>query len=179
MAQDFTLHEEIRVARFWREIIGQYEYGNYDPDDLYRWYKALETRGPQDIRATINERATKYPVPRFLGLVSKPPHPPTELVMLWLETHELKTRTGPLWLGLGGFLMLSFLLGMGMQGCQHLHNLNQLALNPGQPAPPLLAPPAGTPPPATATLPGVPTPNQPSQGPSTLDGAPGVSMSVR
>jgi hypothetical protein len=176
---EFSLHEEIRVARFWREIIGQYEYGNYDPDDLYRWYKALETRGPADIRATINERATKYPVPRLLGLVSQPPHPPMELVVLWLETHELKTRTGSLWLGLGGFVTLSFLLGMGMQGCQNLHDINKLAMNPAQTSPALPQPLVGPPAPATATMPSVQAPAMPSQGPATLDGAPGTSASAR
>jgi len=176
---DSDFHEEIRVARFWRDVIGEYEYVNYDPDDLYRWYHALETRGPMEIRAYLCERAGKHPMPRLLGLVSKPPHPPMDVVMLWLESHEHKAHTAPVWLGIGGFVTLCFLLGLGFEGCQNLKDPNLLILNPGQTASPLLPPLKASEPLPSAALPSVAQPSSPSQGPSTLDGAPGSSVSQK
>jgi hypothetical protein len=177
MENDF--HEEIQVARFWREVIGEYEYVNYDPDDLYRWYHALETRGPAEIRAYLNERGGKHPMPRLLGLVSKPPHPPIDVVMLWLESHEHKAHTAPFWLGMGGFVTICFLLGLGYEGCANLKDPNLLSSRAGQTSTPLMPPQQGSAPQPTALLPSVQAPASPSQGSSTLDGAPGSSVSAR
>jgi hypothetical protein len=176
---DSDFHEEIRVARFWRDVIGEYDYVNYDPEDLYRWYHALETRGPSEIRAYLRERAGKHPMPCLLGLVSKPPHPPMEVVMLWLESHEHKIHSAPIWLGIGGFVTVCFLLGLGFEGCENLRDPNILILNPGRTATPLMAPPQAAAPSPTATLPSVAQPSTPSQGPTTLDGAPGISASQK
>jgi hypothetical protein len=177
MENDF--HEEIMVARFWREVIGEYEYVNYDPDDLYRWYHALETRGPMEIRAYLNERGGKHPMPRLLGLVSKPPHPPMDVVMLWLESHEHKAHTAPFWLGMGGFVTLCLLLGLGYEGCANLKDPNILSSQAGQTSTPLMPPAPASAPLPTATLPTVAAAPTPSQGPSTVDGAPGYSASAR
>jgi hypothetical protein len=177
MENDF--HEEIQVARFWREVIGEYEYVNYDPDDLYRWYHALETRGPAEIRAYLNERGGKHPMPHLLGLVSKPPHPPMDVVMLWLESHEHKAHTAPFWLGMGGFVTICFLLGLGYEGCANLKDPNLLSSRAGQTSTPLMPAPQGSAPQPTALLPSVQAPASPSQGSSTLDGAPGSSVSAR
>jgi len=169
---DSDFHDEIRVARFWREVIGEYEYVNYDPEDLYRWYHALETRGPAEIRAYLRERAGKHPMPRLLGLVSKAPHPPMDVVMLWLESHEHKAHTAPFWLGIGGFVTLCFLFGLGFEGCQNLKDPNLLLNHPGQTSIPLVPPPGPSAPLPTAALPNVPQPSTPSQGSTHLDGAP-------
>ncbi len=170
------LHEEIKVAQFWRGVIGVYEYVNYDPADLLRWYQALETRGPDEIRAYLNERAAKHPMKRLLGLVAKPPHPPMEVVMLWLEERERHSSSASVWMGVGGFVTLCFLLGVGFVGCQNLKNQNTLALKPGQTSPPLMQPQTGQAPQSAATFPNAAPQTMrsspSSSGTSTSDGAP-------
>ena len=169
-------HHEISVATFWRQVIGQYEYVNYDPEDLYRWYEALETRGPAEIRAYLNERGGKHPMPTLLGLVSKPPHPPMDIVMLWLESHELKVRTSPVWLGVGGFVLLSFMISGLFIGCQNLKSPNLLVMHPGQTSPTLMQPQVSGTPQTGATLPtnsGASTTSS-AQGATTSDGAPAI-----
>ena len=170
------LHHEIKIAQFWRSVIGEFEYVNYDPADLFRWYEALETRGPDEIRAYLNERAAKYPMSHLLGLVSMPPHPPMNVVMLWLEAREQRFRSGPIWLGVGSFLTLCLLLSTGFIGCENLKSHNILATNPGQVSTPLMQPTSGQAPTTAATMP-VATPqpmatSRSATGTATSDGAP-------
>jgi hypothetical protein len=170
---DADFHETIRVANFWRKVIGDYEYVNYDPDDLDRWYHALETRGPLDIRAYLNERYGKHPMPRLLGLVSKPPHPPMDVVMKWLEFHELKSHTAPLWLGSLGFFVICLMFFSGLEGCQNLKDLNLVDHNPGPTTPQIMPPPAFAAPVSQSFV--APTPPPPASqatGGLTLDNAP-------
>jgi hypothetical protein len=149
---DLDFIEEIRIAQYWRKQLGEIAYVQRDPDDLHRWYVALETRGPEDIRGYLNERAGRYPSGQVTGIVSKAPHPPREIIDLWLASHD-KTSTTPYWAGLGAFLIACLLIGPNVSGCQHLHSIAQFATT----APPatVIQPASITGAPQTlATLPG-------------------------
>jgi hypothetical protein len=149
-------HHEISVAQFWRKHLGEVEYVYHNPDDLFRWYEALETRGPDEIRAYIQERSSRFPMTELRGVVSVAPHPPMPIVDLWLKSHE-KVRTGPYWTALAALFVLSVILGPNIQGCQNLKSIDSLAKNPV----PMNLPPqtslTNMPNTATSTLPGLPT----------------------
>ncbi len=123
---DLDFIEEIRIAQYWRKQLGEIEYVKRDPDDLHRWYVALETRGPEDIRAYLEERTGRYPAGQVTGIVSKAPHPTREVIDLWLASHD-KTSTGPYWAALGAFLIACLLIGPNVSGCQNLHSIAQFA----------------------------------------------------
>jgi len=152
MSSDLNFREEIRVAQYWRKQMGDLEYVKRDPDDMFRWYEALETRGPEEIRAYLIERTGRHPFVEVTGIVAKAPHPPREIVDMWLASHE-KTRTAPYWVSGGAFLILCVLIGPNISSCQNLHQIRlfpngappQASLAPGQ---------AAGPPPSQATAPG-------------------------
>ncbi len=139
MSSDLNFREEIRVAQYWRKQMGDLEYVKRDPDDLFRWYEALETRGPNEIRAYLIERSGRHPLVEVTGIVAKAPHPPREIVDIWLDSHR-KTRTGSYWAGASAFLMLCLLIGPNISSCQSMHQIRlfpsgsppQATLQPGQ-----------------------------------------------
>jgi len=147
--------EEIHVAAYWRKQLGEYEYVKRDPDDLFRWYQALETRGPEDIRSYLRERSSYHPATTITGIVASAPHPPREIIEVWLASHS-KFDKGPVWYGLAAFMVATFMISTNLTGCQNLHSLNQIANMMPQPATLV-----------TATVPGSPTPmaTMPSSGP--------------
>ncbi len=94
MSNEVDFIEEIHIAQFWRKHLGEYEYVYFNPDDLRRWYIALETRGPQDIRELLIERTGRYPMGEITGIVAVAPHPSRRVIDLWLEFHS-KIHTRP------------------------------------------------------------------------------------
>jgi hypothetical protein len=132
---DRDVREEIRIALFWRALIGDYEYIKFNPDDLLRWYDALALRGPEEIRTVLDERYATRPVPAVLGIVSKAPHPPVWLVREWLMHHEQKVRTGGYWMATGTFIFASFLFFPMMYGCTQLKPVSPYAMNPPESGP--------------------------------------------
>ena len=148
--------EEIRIAQFWRKQLGEYEYVSYNPEDLRRWYIALETRGPQDIRDYLIERTGRYPMGQVTGIVAAAPHPPLNIIELWLDSYN-KVRTGSYWLAGAAFLVFVYYAMTNLSGFEHLSPQTRLQLNP----PPVGGPPSpggNAPPPSTATLPQTLTP---------------------
>ena len=120
---------EIRIAQFWRRQLGEYEYVNHNPDDLQRWYIALETRGPEEIRQYLIERTGRHPMPCITGIVARAPHPSREIVDLWLASH-VKTRTAGYWLAAPVFIAFVYLFATNLEGFQNLKSKNKLAANP-------------------------------------------------
>jgi hypothetical protein len=125
------IRKEIKIAIFWRKLIGDFEYVKFNPDDVLRWHIALEMRGAEEIRNLMTERYTsqarRAPV---LGLVGDAPHPPSWMVREWLST---KQRKFPMWRGLGlllGFIILSGLLLPTIHGCENLQPMNPLVMKP-------------------------------------------------
>jgi hypothetical protein len=152
MSSDLDFREEIRIAQYWRKQMGDVEYVKRDPDDLRRWYEALETRGPDEIRAYLIERTGRHPLGVVTGIVAKAPHPTQEVIDIWLASHR-KAPTGPYWAGAAIFLVLCLLIGPNISGCQNMH---QIKLFPnGAPPQATLAPGQVTgAPPSQATAPG-------------------------
>ena len=107
MSSDVDFIEEIRIAQFWRKQLGEYEYVYYNPDDLRRWYIALETRGPQEIREYLIERTGRHPMGEVTGIVAVAPHPSRKIIDLWLESYN-KMHTRPYWVALVAFLILAY-----------------------------------------------------------------------
>jgi hypothetical protein len=153
--------EEIRIAQFWRKQLGEYEYVDYNPDDLRRWYVALETRGPDDIRDYLAERESRYPMQVVLGIVSSAPHPPRPIVDLWLQSHT-QTSTRPFWAAGAAFVLLAVLVAPNIQGCQNLKQFNPLGPTPPRMTGPIAAGQNGGAAPANATNPSVPIAMAPS-----------------
>jgi hypothetical protein len=123
---------EIKVATFWRKQIGDLEYQRYLPADLFRWYMAMELAGPDDVRELFHRRQSGRPMTRVYGLVGTAPHPPANVVQVWLETHETQIYTSPYWYGLAVFTAIAFMFGVYMNGLQNLRPLNPFYLNPPQ-----------------------------------------------
>jgi hypothetical protein len=148
---DLDFIEEIRIAQFWRKQMGELEYVKRDPEDLHRWYVALETRGPDDIRDYLNERAGRYPAGQVTGIVAKAPHPTREVIDLWLASHD-RTSKAPYWTGAAAFLLICALVGPNISSCQNLHSIAPFAKT----APPqaVLAPGQNIPAQTQSTLPG-------------------------
>ncbi len=157
---DVEFVTEIRIAAYWRKQLGEYEYVGYNADDLRRWYIAMETRGPEEIRDFLVERSGRFPRDVISGIVATAPHPPLSIVELWLDSHR-HVSLRSYWLGLAVFCLASVLVGENLQGCAQLRDVNRLDTNPAQMNAPL---PAGSPgplPPAGSTLPnpGIPPAN--------------------
>lgn len=149
---DVDFIEEIRIAQYWRKQLGEYEYVYYNPDDLRRWFIALENRGPQEIRDYLNERAGRHPEGMVTGIVSVAPHPPRAIVDLWLSSHD-RTRTSSYWIAMAIFTTFCFVAIPYLHGCATLQNVNRVATRPPQMSPPLQPGQFGPPPNAPATLP--------------------------
>jgi hypothetical protein len=137
---------EVGIALFWRDLIGNAEYAKFDPDDLMRWYFAIELRGPLEIRELLTERCMGRPVGGVTGIVSRAPHPPLWLLLLWLERYEQKIHTALPWGLAGSFVVLSFIFFSSLQGCANLTSTNLLARNPppGTPVVAVYTPPAAS-----------------------------------
>ena len=133
--EEMDIREEMRIALFWRGLIGDAKYNSFDPDDLLRWYEALELRGPDEIRAVKNERYFTTQTGVMLGVVGRAPHPPLWLINEWLEHYEQKIHTGGYWAMAGCFFVITGIFVSNLQGCANLQPMNQLAMQP----------PAGTP----------------------------------
>ena len=144
--------EEIKIALYWRRVLGEMEYVDYDPEDLRRWYKAMELRGPSELRAYVSERTQRHNASHLVGLVAAP-HPPLTIVELWLQSHENKAALKPLWIGLAGFTMLSLIVAVSFNGCQTLPIQNPLFLKPPQTQQAVQPAQPGNAPAATATAP--------------------------
>jgi hypothetical protein len=155
MEEDFV--EKIHVAQFWRKQLGEMEYVYQNPDDLRRWYIALENRGPDDIRSYLTERTGRFPPTVLTGIVATAPHPPVKIVELWLKSHD-KVNTTPFWAGGSAFLLFTVLVATNLQSCMNIKNPNMLQTNPPNLTPPLLASQAVGAPPATSTPPAQLTP---------------------
>jgi hypothetical protein len=170
MADGLDFKKEIAVAQFWRKQIGEFEYVNHNPEDLRRWYDALELRGPEEIRTYLAERDTRYPMPVVTGIVATAPHPSREIVQLWLESYD-KVRTGRFWLAGVGFLGFSYFVATNLLGCMNINTTTPLQANPpsigGQlpnqtgvlPTPPSTLPQNLTPPASVASPPTGQLPN--------------------
>ncbi len=164
---------EIRILQFWRNLLGEREFRKYDNDDLVRWYLALETAGPLDIREKLIERRASRPMSVMLGIVGAAPHPPTALIEQWLETEETKVHSSTLWYTVAVFLILTFMLGLIFSSCSLDYTVNPLALNPQPTAPELPNAPIAVAPTTGNQAFTNPTP-QPPAAPSfpTMGGAP-------
>ncbi len=152
MVADVDFIEEIHIAQYWRKQLGEYEYVYYNPDDLRRWYIALETRGPQEIRDFLIERTGRYPSGEITGIVALAPHPPRKIIDLWLESYN-KVHTQPYWIAFGAFVVLSYYFMSNLAGVGNLPAKTPLQMNPpvmGGPPPPVQPSPF---PNATATQP--------------------------
>jgi hypothetical protein len=123
---------EIKVAMFWRKLIGDMEYARFLPADLFRWYMALELAGPDDVRELYHRRQGRRTMKIVQGLVDVAPHPPATLVEIWLESHETKIYTAPYWYGAAVFFTLAFMFGIYMNGFQNLQPASPLYMNPPQ-----------------------------------------------
>jgi len=121
---------EMKIALYWRALIGDSEYVKFDPEDLLRWYEALELRGHDEIRDLRNERYRTALTGGMLGIVARAPHPPIWLVNQWLEKADQKVHTLEYW-GMGcAFVLASGLVFGNLQGCTSLKPLNPLFLKP-------------------------------------------------
>ena len=155
MAAGVDFIEEIHIAQYWRKQLGEYEYVYYNPDDLRRWYIALETRGPEEIRDFLIERTGRYPMGEVTGIVGTAPHPPRHIIDLWLESYN-KVHTRPYWVAFVAFLVLVYYSMTTLSGIQHLPAKTPFQLNP---------PIVGGPPPPVGTT---PFPGVPSTQPASL-----------
>ena len=124
------VREEIKIAIFWRNLIGDFEYIKFDPDDMMRWFDALELRGPIEIRQLLRERYATRPVNAMLGITTRAPHPPTWLVREWLAFYEQKVSTKPAWLAAFGFMILSFMAIPLLHQCADLQPVSMYVMNP-------------------------------------------------
>jgi hypothetical protein len=131
MAGGLEFITEIRIAQFWRKLLGEMEYVSYNPDDLRRWYDAMELRGPEDIRGYMIERNGRYPMGQVTGIVGIAPHPPRALVQIWLESHD-KLHTGRYWLSAAAFLLFVYEFATNLQGCTYMRQMNSFQLRPPQ-----------------------------------------------
>ena len=158
--------EEIRIAQFWRKHIGEYEYVAHNPDDLRRWYIALETRGPVEIRDYLIERTGRHPMGQVTGIVATAPHPPRAIIDVWLDSYN-KTRTRPYWLAGLAFLVLVYYSMTTLTNFQAIPWQTAFQMHPPRPGGNL--PPPGTTPiaNATSTLPASLTPPASSASPAT------------
>ncbi len=163
MAQesDRDIREEVGISLFWRELIGDYEYGRFNPEDMLRWYDALKLRGPEEIRDLINERYTGRPGLVVRGIVAGAPHPPIWLIREWLAKYENKVSTGAYWMAAFGFVLFIGMFVPFLSGMTRLTPLSTYVMHPPfggpqvyQPAAPQTGPAlsaVGTAPPAVSS----------------------------
>ena len=164
---DVDFIEKIHIAAYWRKQLGEYEYVNHNPDDLLRWFIALETRGADNIRAHLTERAGRYPESVVRGVVDTAPHPPLAIVELWLASRE-RISLLPYWTGAAAFCLFGYLVATNLQGCATLVNPNSLATSPPQMNAPVLTGGFSPMPAAPSTLPSQTTaPANAAASPST------------
>ncbi len=130
-----------KVALFWRELLGEDDYQNYHPSDLYRWFHALERRGALAIRSTLDERIGRYPLMTLHGVVPEAPHPPTRLVQLWLDTHEKQMNKWPVYPVAAAITLLCLLVFSNLYGCMTLNTQPKLVMHPPV-HPPIVASPS-------------------------------------
>jgi len=151
-----AFQREIRVAEFWRKQLGELEYSGRNPDDLYRWYEAMELRGPEEIRAYVEERMGRYPSIPVTGIVPLAPHPTRDIIDIWLASHD-KARTVPYWTSVAALLVVCIWVVPTLHSCQNVRDPTQ---------PQFWLPQAATL--TAATLTGAPTPTatQPIQPPA-------------
>jgi len=116
-----AFQREIRVAEFWRKQLGELEYSGRNPDDLYRWYEAMELRGPDEIRAYVEERVGRYPTMPVTGIVPVAPHPTRDIIDIWLASHT-KLRTGHYWTSTAALLVVCIWVIPTLHSCQNLRN---------------------------------------------------------
>jgi hypothetical protein len=165
---DRDVREEVGISLFWRELIGDYEYGRFDPDDMIRWYDALTLRGPLEIRDLIDERYTGRPGSSVRGIVSGAPHPPVWLVREWLAHFENKVRTGGYWMAAAGFVLFCGIVFPIVSGVTQLTPLSTYAMHPpfgGPQVTPATQPPNYSLPSSSLTPPAVSSPGP--TGPSS------------
>jgi hypothetical protein len=136
-----SIKKEIRIAVFWRELIGDYEYIKFDPDDMLRWYLAMEVRGPVEVDALMTERfstsARRSPVS---GLVGQAPHPPAWVVRAWLSSQRPKF---PQWRAVTvavTFVIFTSIALPTLHSCADMKTHNPLAYKPPDPHPAIAAP---------------------------------------
>ncbi len=127
---DRDIREEVGISLFWRELIGDYEYGRFNPEDMIRWYDALQLRGPDEIRDLINERYTGRPGTVVRGVVAGAPHPPIWLVREWLALYENKVRTGGYWMAAAAFVVFCGLFVPFIAGTTRLTPLSTYVMHP-------------------------------------------------
>ena len=127
---DRDIREEVGISLFWREMIGDYEYGRFNPADMLRWYDALKLRGPDEIRTLVDERYTSRPVSTVQGIVAGAPHPPTWLVREWLAHFEDKVTTGGYWMAAAGFILLCLIAAPVLNGMTRLTPLSTFIKHP-------------------------------------------------
>jgi hypothetical protein len=176
---DRDVRSEIKIALFWRHLIGDYEYVKFDPDDMLRWYDALELRGHLEIRQLMTDRYGTRPAGTIQGIVSKAPHPPSWLVREWLAHYEQKVRTGGVWVAAGAFVLSSFVAFPMLYGCTALKPVSPFYLNPPSSQPQVMAPsqmPAGSNYAPTAAIP--PAVVQPGPTMPTSQGIAGAASGV-
>jgi hypothetical protein len=116
-----AFQREIRVAEFWRKQLGELEYSARNPDDLFRWYEAMELRGPEEIRAYLDERMGRYPTMPVTGIVPVAPHPTRDIIDLWLASHTT-TRTGHYWTASAALLLVCIWFVPTLHGCMDVQN---------------------------------------------------------
>jgi hypothetical protein len=118
--------EELRVAAFWRARLGEQEFWSFAEDDLYRWYKAMQLRGEEEVREHLAERSDRYSPGPVTGLVSKAPHPPRRIVELWLEAQENRFDFRPLGIAVAVLLILSWFLAPMLSQCANTISTGRL-----------------------------------------------------
>jgi hypothetical protein len=135
-----SIRNEIRIAVFWRQQIGDFEYIKFNPDDVLRWHLMLEERGPVEIEALMRERyhdaAPRTPV---LGIVGQSPHPPAWIVRQWLSTKQPKFPKLTAIAAVCAWVVFSFYSMTALHGCADLRTLDKLAYRPPNPHPQLSA----------------------------------------
>jgi hypothetical protein len=139
------LRKEIRIAIFWRKLIGDLEYVKFNPDDVLRWHLAMDMRGDEDMRALMFERyntvARRAPV---LGIVGESPHPPAWIVREWLKSREPKFPTWRIFSLSCGFVLVMGLLMSIVGKSGYLKPMNTMVMNPPIVQPNVLLPQGST-----------------------------------
>ncbi len=171
MSGDVDFIEEIRIAQFWRKHLGEIEYVYYNPDDLRRWYIALETRGPVEIRNLLIERTSRYPMGQVTGIVAKAPHPPRDIIDLWLDSYN-KVRTRSYWVAGLAFIVFAYVVMTNLAGLNRIPALTKGQLNPAVVGGAMQPPNTATPVVSGSTLPATLTPPAAVASPPTGSPAP-------
>ena len=127
-----------KVAQFWRELLGEEEFQKHQPEDMFHWYHALETRGAMAVRVMIEERAHgRYRIMELRGIMPAAPHPPVLLVEHWLQKREVEARRFPKWWVTGLTVLSSLIVFPQLYMCANparppFMEYNQLPVVPGQ-----------------------------------------------